>query len=119
VGGRRCHNPAQAYGPVRLRRLGLANDRHRECYSKVAVAWPDSTTWFIQPGIEHKWLSLGKTNIFGTYRHDDAGSTPGSSATGDKTVGASVNFWQAGIIQNIEAADMSFYVVYQHVDGII
>jgi hypothetical protein len=49
----------------------------------------------------------------------DAGSTPGSSATGDKTVGASVNFWQAGIIQNIEGADMSFYVVYQHVDGFI
>jgi hypothetical protein len=87
--------------------------------AKSQLLEPDSTTWFIQPGIEHKWLSLGKTNIFGTYRHDDAGSTPGSSATGDKTVGASVNFWQAGIIQNIEAADMSFYVVYQHVDGFI
>ncbi len=80
---------------------------------------PDSTTWFIQPGIEHKWLSLGKTNIFGTYRHDDAGSTVGSSKGGDKTVSASVNFWQAGIIQNIEAADMSLYVVYEHVDGSI
>jgi predicted porin len=72
---------------------------------------PDSTVWFIQPGIERKFFSLGKTNIFGEYRHDDAGSNPG------KTVGASINFWQAGIIQNVEAADTSFYVVYQHADG--
>ena len=73
----------------------------------------DSTVWFIQPGIEHKWLPLGKTNIFAEYRHDDAGSNPG------KTVGASINFWQAGIIQNVEAADTSFYLVYQHADGYV
>jgi hypothetical protein len=72
---------------------------------------PDSTVWFIQPGIEKKFFSLGKTNIFGEYRHDDAGSNPG------KTVGASINFWEAGIVQNIEAADTSLYIVYQHADG--
>jgi hypothetical protein len=87
--------------------------------AKSQLVDPDSTVWFIQPGIEHKWLPLGKTNIFGEYRHDDAGSTPGSSAAGDKTVGASINFWQGGIIQNIEAADMSIYLVYQHADGYI
>jgi predicted porin len=72
---------------------------------------PDSTTWFLQPGIEYKWLSLGKTNIFGEYRRDDAGSNPGRS------VESTVKFWQAGIIQNIEAADTSFYLVYEHADG--
>jgi len=81
--------------------------------TKLNLIEPDSTTWFIQPGIEHKWLPLGKTNIFGEYRHDDAGSNPG------KSVGASINFWQAGIIQNVEAADTSFYLVYQHADGYI
>ena len=34
----------------------------------------NDTTWFVQAGIEQKWLSLGKTNFFGQYRHDDAGS---------------------------------------------
>jgi hypothetical protein len=72
---------------------------------------PDSTVWFIQPGIEKKFFSLGKTNIFAEYRHDDAGSNPG------KTVSSSINFWQAGIVQNVEAADTSFYLVYQHADG--
>ena len=72
---------------------------------------PDSTTWFLQPGIEYKWLSLGKTNIFGEYRRDDAGSNPGRS------VASTVEFWQAGLIQNIEAADASLYIVYEHADG--
>ncbi len=34
-----------------------------------------STTWLIQPGIEKKWMPLGKTTIFGEYRHDEAGAT--------------------------------------------
>jgi hypothetical protein len=77
----------------------------------LASGDPDSTVWFLQPGIERKWFSLGKTNIFGEYRHDDAGTNPG------KTQSASINFWQAGIIQNVEAADTSLYLVYQHADG--
>ncbi|WP_045836069.1 porin [Hyphomicrobium sp. 99] len=72
---------------------------------------PDSTVWFIQPGIEQKWFSLGKTNIFAEYRHDDAGSNPG------RTVSSSVNFWQGGIIQYIDAAELSLYAVYEHADG--
>jgi hypothetical protein len=72
---------------------------------------PDSTTWFVQPGIEHKWCSLGKTLIFGHYRHDDAGSNPG------RTVSSSLNFAQAGIIQNLEKADMSIYAIYQFANG--
>lgn len=72
---------------------------------------PTSTTWFIQPGIEQKWLPLGKTTIFGQYQHDEAGSNPGS------TVGANITFWQAGVVQNIEAAAMDLYAIYQHTDG--
>ncbi len=79
--------------------------------SKLQLVNPDSTVWFLQPGIEQKWLPLGKTNIFAEYRHDDAGSNPG------KTTSSSINFWQAGIIQYIDAAEMSVYVMYQHADG--
>lgn len=72
---------------------------------------PVSTVWFIQPGIEQKWISLGRTNIFGEYRHDDAGSNPG------KTVNSNINFGQGGIIQYIDAAEMTLYAVYEHADG--
>jgi predicted porin len=90
--------------------------------TKTKLVDTGSTTWFIQPGIEQKWLPLGKTTIFGEFRHDDPGSNPGSSATGvanGKTVGGSIDFWQGGIIQNIEAADTSVYLVYQHAGGYV
>lgn len=78
---------------------------------------PDSETWFIQPGIERKWFELGRTNVFGMYRRDDAGSNP-SGGVG-MTLGASVEFWQAGVVQHIENADMTLYALYQRADGSI
>ena len=71
----------------------------------------DSSFLIVQPGIEHNWLSLGPTTIFGGYRRDDPGSNPG------KTVEASINFWQAGVVQKIEAARAYLYLIYQHADG--
>ena len=79
--------------------------------TKALLFDSDSTTWFVQPGIEHKWCSLGKTNFFAHYRHDDAGSNPG------RTVSAGLNFAQAGVIQNLEKADMSLYAIYQFANG--
>ena len=34
-----------------------------------------STTYFLQPGIERKWHPIGKTTIFGEYRHDNPGAS--------------------------------------------
>jgi predicted porin len=70
-----------------------------------------STTWFIQPGIEQKWIPLGKTTIYGQYRHDDAGANP------SKTLGADLTFWSAGVVQNIEPAAMDLYLMYRHAEG--
>jgi len=70
-----------------------------------------STTWLVQPGIEKKWHPLGKTTIFGEYRHDEPGSNPG------KTQSADIDFWAAGVVQNIEAAAMDLYVIYRHAGG--
>jgi hypothetical protein len=67
--------------------------------------------WFIQPGIEQKWIPLGKTTIYGQYRHDDAGANP------TKTLGANLDFWSAGVVQNIEPAAMDLYVMYRHAEG--
>jgi predicted porin len=70
----------------------------------------ESTTWYVQAGIERKWLPLGKTNIFAEYRNDDVGVTSRSQSS-------ELNMWAAGIIQNIEAADMSLYAMYRHYEG--
>lgn len=62
------------------------------------------TTWFVQAGVEYKWNSLGKTNFFGEYRHDDPGSNV-SAPVVLRTQSADVDFWTAGVIQHIESAD--------------
>lgn len=76
----------------------------------------DDRTWFLQGGIENKWIPLGKTNFFGEYRRDEAGSNvSGSGAL--VTQGANVNYWAVGGAQNLEAAEATLYLVYQHTDG--
>jgi predicted porin len=69
-----------------------------------------SNTWYIQAGIERKWFPIGKTNMFGEYRNDDVGLTAAADSS-------KLDFWAAGVVQNIESADMSFYAVYRHFDG--
>jgi hypothetical protein len=79
------------------------------------------TTWFVQAGIERKWLPLGKTTVFGEYRNDQAGFTDSSFVVGGVSQGAALSsdldFWAAGVVQNVESAAMDFYVIYRHSAG--
>jgi predicted porin len=74
------------------------------------------TTWYVQGGIEKKWFDLGKTNVFGMFRHDDPGANVSTSGN-FTTQGANVDYWAVGAAQNLEAAEATLYVVYQHTDG--
>jgi hypothetical protein len=79
-----------------------------------------STVWFVQAGIEQKWLPLGKTTVFGEFRHDDAGSNLGKNTGGgaaNYVQSADLDFWAAGVVQNIDSAAMDLYVIYRHSDG--
>ncbi|MGE0053286.1 MAG: porin [Hyphomicrobium sp.] len=81
-----------------------------------------STLWFVQAGIEQKFIDLGKTTIFGEYRKDNAGSrTDSSFGVGSNPVGfvqdSNLKFWAAGVVQNIDAAAMDLYLIYRHADG--
>ncbi|HET6388166.1 porin [Hyphomicrobium sp.] len=80
-----------------------------------------SSMYFIQGGIEQKWLALGKTTVFGEYRHDDGGSKNNASIPvgfgGGSLSSTSLNFIGAGVIQNIEPAALDLYVMYRHADG--
>lgn len=98
---------------------GNQNDGSRDPVVDAAIINKDSRTWFVQGGIEKKWFALGKTNFFGEYRRDDAGSNVSVSGGTVKTVtqDANVNFWAIGGAQNIEAAETTLYLLYQHVDG--
>lgn len=86
-----------------------------------ATAEDTSSLYFIQGGIEQKWTALGKTTIFGEYRHDDGGSKLSTAIPtafgGGHQQSTSLNFIGAGLVQNIEPAAMDLYVVYRHADG--
>ena len=74
------------------------------------VADDNADTWYLQGGIERKWNDLGKTNIFVEYRNDDVGVS-------QKALSSNLDFWAAGIAQNIENADLTLYALYRHSDG--
>jgi len=95
------------YGATRVDGLG-----------RVGLGLDDeSTTWFVQGGIERKFIPLGKTTIFGEYRHDDVGFT-GKDAFGfNDSTSSDLDFYAAGIVQSIEAAAMDLYVIYRHAEG--
>ena len=89
----------------------------------VGGAGTDATSslWFVQGGIEQKWIPLGKTTIFGEYRHDDGGSKNGVAIPvgfgGGSLGGTDLNFIGAGVVQNIEPAALDLYIQYRHADG--
>jgi len=94
---------------------GDQKDGSKDPAIDAAIIEKDSHTWFVQGGIEKKWIPLGKTNFFGEYRRDDAGSN--LVAAGLRTQSAEINTWAIGAAQNLEAAEATLYVVYQHADG--
>ncbi len=74
------------------------------------IADDEAETWYIQVGIEQKWNALGKTNIFAEYREDDVGLSQAAASS-------NLEFWSAGIAQNVESADITFYALYRHAEG--
>ncbi len=77
--------------------------------------------YFVQAGIEQKWLPLGKTTVFGEYRKDESGFK--NQTFGTATIAASnirssdIDNYALGVVQNVEAAAMDFYVIYRHTEG--
>ena len=81
----------------------------------------ENSTWFVQAGIERKWFPIGKTTAFGEYRKDESGFTDSAFTVGGVNQGAALSseldFWAAGVVQNIESAAMDLYVIYRHSEG--
>jgi predicted porin len=75
-----------------------------------AVGDDESNAWYVQSGIERKWIPLGKTNVFGEYRKNDTGLTTNA-------LSSDTEFWAAGVAQNIENAELTLYAVYRHYEG--
>lgn len=85
------------------------------------------TMWHIQAGIEQKWVSLGKTTIFGGYQDRDAGfavrdgrnpgQNPFNVANGNIVTNFEFDMWEFGFNQKIDAAEMNIYLHYKNYDA--
>ncbi len=114
LAGTIMHNPTglYVYGGY-----GQQKDNARVSnFPKLAIEDTDKV-WFVQAGIEQKFVPLGKTTIFGEFRHDDPGSNPDKSINKSFIRESSIDFWAAGVVQNIDTAAMDLYVIYRHADG--
>jgi predicted porin len=76
-----------------------------------------SETWYGKGGIRQRWTPLGHTVLYGEYLNArgtgafDQSELAGLDATHDRT-----EVWGGGVVQEIDAAAMSIWVKYRHLD---
>ena len=61
---------------------------------------PDDSYWYVQAGVERKWLPYGSTTIYGDVGHYDDFLSSGSSEA---------DRWGLGLVQRFDSAAMEFY----------
>jgi hypothetical protein len=126
--GNRCANPGTgdcqwwgAAGTIMHTPTGLYvySGFGEEHVDGIAAGFDDENSmWFVQAGIEQKWCDLGKTTIFGEFRNDNSGlASTSTTFDGARVTGSDIDFWAAGVVQNVESAAMDLYVIYRHTDG--
>jgi predicted porin len=87
-----------------------------------------STFYAVQAGIERKWNELGKTTVYGEYYNNDGGangrravaandSVNPFGATASRIFGSEVEVFGLGVAQGIDAASMTLYLSYRHIEG--
>jgi predicted porin len=84
----------------------------------------EQTFWAIQAGIERKWLPLGKTTIYGEYYDYEGGSNTrtldaafAGTAANAAVLSTGLESYGFGIAQGLDAAAMTLYLSYRHVEG--
>jgi hypothetical protein len=85
----------------------------------------EQTFWSVQAGIEKKWSPLGKSTFYGEYYDYQGGANTrlisgdfaGTGVTPAAVVSTGVKSYGLGVAQGIEAAAMTLYLSYRHVEG--
>ena len=89
-----------------------------------AVGVVTGDMYYLKAGIRQRWSSLGHTVLFGEYgnRNDTfvdsaALRTSGLGGAGAAVVGSDMNQWGLGIVQEVDAAAMSLWLVYRNFEA--
>jgi hypothetical protein len=75
----------------------------------------ESSFWYIQGGIEKKWLPYGPTTVFAEYEQFDTGFNRVIIGAGVGSFSNSeVDMWSIGVNQHFESAALDLYVKYSN-----
>ena len=73
---------------------------------------PDAEIWYVKAGLRQRWTPLGHTVLYGEYgNYRDQLS---ADALGFGFTGSEVEHWGLGIVQEVDAAAMSFWLSYRN-----
>ena len=121
--------PESATGPIDCRQLGMSGSvMHIPtglfAYGAYGIKMDDnapageqdeSSFWYIQAGIEKKWLPYGATTLFAEYEEFDTGFNQTIVGTSIGSFSsANVEMWGIGINQHFESAALDVYVKYNN-----
>jgi hypothetical protein len=71
-------------------------------------------TYYIKGGLRERWSPLGHTVLYGEY---EKFSNANPDALVNFGISSSTQLWGLGVVQEIDAAAMSLWVSYRHVDA--
>jgi len=82
--------------------------------SEYDFASGESETYYVKAGLRERWHPLGHTVLYGEYENNKADGVFASDVGfGTET---DFNLWGVGIVQEIDAAAMSLWISYRHLD---
>lgn len=90
-------------------------DHNGTTIGAAALVPPDSHQWYVKAGIRQNWTSLGATILYGAYADYEDQVGPNALALG--ATSSQLKRYGGGIAQEIDAAAMTVYVKYQHLEG--
>ncbi|MDH4982992.1 porin [Hyphomicrobium sp. D-2] len=84
------------------------------------LAAGESETYYVKAGLRERWSALGHTVLYGEYENNQADGNAFVSANlngGNAAVRSSdFDLWGLGVVQEIDAAAMSVWVSYRHIE---
>jgi hypothetical protein len=91
-----------------------------DAYANDVVGFGDggqSETYYLKGGIRQRWVPLGHTVLYGEYEHvKGSGVFSQSDLAGIGATEDTTKVWGLGVVQEIDAAAMSIWVKYRHLD---
>jgi hypothetical protein len=95
---------------------GLFNYGHLDDNFSAATV-SATNTYYYKGGLRERWMPLGHTVLYGEYlQSDDAKIVNANTAVGAALNDNRFQMWGLGVVQEIDAAAMSLWLSYRHLD---